>query len=156
MSENPYQDFKSWLCDGNPRSELSPDVVKAVYIVGALAMFAHFGEASLYLNRMYNNYDIYMKELQGKKLDFFKELKLIATRRKLSPWDLSYISLKKIKFEYPHLQERYPHLKKYEIDLLVRIMKDSKNKAFMDMVNDKKPTQRKLSQADEKLFGKKK
>lgn len=154
MSDNPYQEFKVWLCDGNMKSELNPDVVKAVYIVGALAMFAHFGEASIYLNKMYNNYDIYMKDLQNKKIEFFKELKLIATRKKLSPWDLSYISLKKAKYDYPHLQTRFPNLKKYEIDLLVRIMKDSKDKAFMDMVNEKEPTKRKLSKADEKLMEK--
>lgn len=154
MSDNPYQEFKNWLCDGNLKSELSPDVVKAVYIVGALAMFSHFGESSLFLNKMYNNYDIYMKELQNKKLEFFKELKLIATKKRLSPWDLSYISLKKIKFEYPHLQEKFPNLKKYEIDLLVKIMKESKDKAFMDMVNEKEPTKRKLSKADEKLMEK--
>jgi hypothetical protein len=149
---NPYQDFKTWLCDGNMKSELDPEVVKAVYIVWALTLFSRFYDTSIYLNDMYNNLDIYMKELSEKKIEFFKELKMIATRKRLSPWDLSYISLKKEKFDYKHLQETFPELKTYEIELLVDIMKEQGNKAFMEMVTEKKPTKRKLSKADEKLF----
>lgn len=151
---NPYQDFKTWLCDGNMKSELNPEVVKAVYIVWALTLFSRFYDISIYLNNMYNNLDIYMKELSEKKLEFFKELKMIATRKRLSPWDLSYISLKKEKFDYKNLQQYFPELKTFEIELLVEIMKEQGNKSFMELVTEKNPTKRKLSKADEKLFEK--
>lgn len=154
MTNSPYQDFKSWLCDGDPYSELNPDVIKAVYIVSALVMFAGIKEVSSYLNELYNNEDIYVKQLQSKKLEFFKELKAIATKYNLSPWDLSYINLKKEKFEHKDIQLLYPNLKTYEIDLLIEILKKDKNKAVLDVLTKKEGTKRKLSKADIKAFNK--
>ena len=63
--------------------------------------------------------------------------------------------MKKENFVYKHLQQYFPELKTFEIELLVEIMKEQGNKQFMELVTEKKPTKRKLSKSDEKLFDKK-
>lgn len=151
-SINPYQEFKAWLTDNNKNSELNPEVLKAIYVFTALVMFCRLGATTIYLNKMFNNVNLYNKDLQEKKLEFFKELKIIAHYKKISPWDFSYISLKKQKFDYSHLQSLFPYLKKYEIELLVTIMKNKDDKQFLNIALEKEPTKRKLSKADEKLF----
>lgn len=150
---SPYTAFKQWLCDGDMKSELDPDIAKAIYIVSALAMFTCInGDVTIYLNDLYNKYTLYDKNLQPYKIDFFKELKQIATKKKLTPWMLSYVNLKKEKYEYKELQSKFPTLKKYEIDLLMKIAEKEKNKSLIDMLIDKKPSKRKTTKAEKKLF----
>lgn len=150
---SPYNTFKQWLCDGDMKSELDPDIAKAIYIVSALAMFTNISsDVSIYLNDLYNKYNLYDKNLQPYKMSFFKELKQIATKKRLTPWSLSYVNMKKEKYEYKDLQDKFPLLKKYEIDLLMKISEKEKNKALIDMLTNKKPTKKKNTIAEKKLF----
>ena len=61
-----------------------------------------------------------------RKLEFFLELKRFAIAHRVGIWDLSYISLKKEKFDWKNVQEIYPFLKKYEIEFLIDKMKKEK------------------------------
>lgn len=151
MSENPYNVFRGWLCDGNKDSILDEQIIKSIYIVIALAMFSRFNKFTIYLNELLNNQTIYTKNLQPLKYELFKELKEYCTLNRLSPWDLSYINLKKEKFEYNDIRNKFPLLKSYEIDLLINIMKKEKNKSFLEILNIGETKKKKLTKSLEKL-----
>ena len=155
MSENPYKVFRTWLCDGNMNSELDETVVKSIYIVSSLAMFSRFKNFTIYLNELLNNQNIYAKELQPKKLELFLELKEYCTTNRLSPWDLSFINLKKEKFEYKEIRDKFPLLKTYEIDLLIQIMKKEKNQSFLQILNDGKNKKKALPKTLAKIVNSK-
>lgn len=142
---SPYAKFKNWLFDNNPDSELDEITLKSINPLPIMAMFGTLNEVTIYINDTYNNFDT----LKYDHYSFYKMLKEIVIKNNIQKYNLSFFTLKKEKNKYKHMLDKFPFLKKDEINMLVETVKDDH---FKNLVKEKKYKTKKLSKKDLKDF----
>jgi hypothetical protein len=88
---NPYNDFKTWLFDGNLNSELDYWIISAVQPRFVLSMFGQLDSVTVYINDLLNNYNIHTLD----RLELYKFFKEIVIRKNIKIFQLN-IGVKKV------------------------------------------------------------
>lgn len=111
---NPFNEFKKWLtCRID--YELDESVISSISYLAALVMFSRFNDLTVFLNDNFNNYRLVKLD----KLEFFKFLKTICDKNKISYNDLVYIKFTKDKEKInTDLKKKFPFIKTDEFKFI--------------------------------------
>lgn len=146
--ESPYQILGKWL---NDKSKLSPipKELEEDKTIGPQYILYYFQTSPyiLFLNDLFNNFDIYQMD----RIDSFKMIKDICLK---TSFKQKYINNSKEKDTQLNksLAKQYPHLKKYEVGYLGRVIDTLDNKdTIYETLGLTKPKKQKINVKENKI-----
>lgn len=123
----PYKTFNNWLFDGNIKSSIPEELLKSTspishkYVIG---LFQNYDELNYYLNQTVNNESLWYI----KKDELFLFIKKLVHTFKVYRGRTFFRSWPKQSKLRNKLEAKLPELKKYEIDLLAKIIDKREDK----------------------------
>jgi len=119
-TKSPYMEFKEWLFNPYPNAKLPDHVLKIVNARTVLCMFGNLGKLTIFLNKYFNKFNItYLN-----KEEFFIYIKYIIQKFRIDKRQFSFYKSEQRDTSYVDIHSKFfPHLKKYELNLLMELIK---------------------------------
>ena len=126
MNETPFQIFNKWIFDENPSSIIPEILIEKEFANNAFLskLFLKNPNYSIFMNDYFNNYSIFSLE----RKEFLLFLKQIILDLKIKRYDMVYFPFQPLKKLNSILEEHYPCLKDYDIELLADNIMSSSNR----------------------------
>lgn len=131
--KSPYKEFTDWLFDGTDTTVLSESTIKALNPAMILQMFSLSEKITMYLNKNFNNYEIYTMDREK----LFGFLKHIVQKRKIKRSELCYFQHFKEDKDIKNLWTKFPYLKRNEISMLIESMDEDESETLLEMTGIK-------------------
>lgn len=136
---SPWVEFTDWLFTPNFNIELSEKTIKGINPRSVLCMFSNFKDLTIFLNEYFNDFYVIFKL---NPVDFYKFIKEVVHKKEIEKYSTSFLKLEK-KDPSLKLRNKLPHLKTYEIDYLLKLIKDTEEEEgllqYLELKEDKKP-----------------
>jgi len=150
---SPWTVFNNWLFDGNMKTELDEETIKAINPRSIMDSLCNMYQLTTFINDNFNNlYIIYYMD----KSQFFSFIKSLIIKKKIGKYDLGRLKIKKNSAaEIKKIHSKLPHLKMYEIETLLKCIKgDEEEESFLDYLGVKENKKKKLTKKVKTLFEK--
>lgn len=140
---SPFTEYKKWILDKN-NDHLNDDVKKVINNRFIISCMGNLGMTSVYLNKYLNNFDV--MDLDQNDLSFF--MKNISNELGMKWSDFSFYKSEKQDKKIKEIHNKFPYLKKYEVETLINNIKDESFKESIGVL--KKPKKKKTTKKDKK------
>lgn len=118
---SPWKTFNDWLFDPDFDRELEDDVIKAINPRSIMCMFSGMYEFTIFMNETFNDLSTIFKL---KPREFYDFVKKMVHRKSIDKYDTTFLKGEKKDKEIRELHKHLPHLKTYEVKLLLEMCKD--------------------------------
>lgn len=125
-TESPFTVLKKWFLNGDI-NDPPIEIIKALNIRYILQMFSGH-KVTPYLNKYFNNYELYKLD----SVEFCIFLKELVQDTNIKWNHFTYLKTDTVNKKERELQEKLPHLKKYEIQYLLNQIDDDKYDGFKE------------------------
>lgn len=137
---SPYYIFNAWLFDGDIDREIDEKVLKAVNPRSVLCMFGGHGKLTIFLNDYFNTFKI----MSFDHFKFYKMIKEIIIKKGLNRYQNTFYKFEKENKEINSIRRKFPYLKTYEIDYMIKKMKDNNEDQFLESIGIIDPKKEKI------------
>lgn len=141
---SPYVVFNNWLFDNNKTSVLDESCINSLSCFSIMQLFSGLGNFTIFLNEYFN--DLYIHQVP--KEEFFKFLKEIVMKKKITKKDLCFIKYFKDDANITKVWLKLPYLKRHEIPLFLEELEDEERESLEEMLGISVPKKKKLTKKD--------
>jgi hypothetical protein len=151
---SPYAKFKYWLLYQPINVPLDPVIQKQISKRSVIAMFGYMDNITDFINDYFNDYNIFKLD----DTEFFLYFKKFIRYYNIKKEDLSFFKFTSVDEKIQHLHQKFPLLKKYELQLLIKKIEEENDSGVMEYLELNEYKKKKISKKElselQKLSGK--